>query len=61
MDNLESWRMFESTGKIDDYLQYAKEKKINKARENFISKIEGERNGRDNNSDRYGDFTDTYK
>ena len=43
MDNLESWRMFESTGKIDDYLQYAKEKKINKARENFISKIEGER------------------
>ena len=29
MDNLESWRMFESTGKIDDYLQYAKEKKIN--------------------------------
>ena len=36
MDNLESWRMFESTGKIDDYLQYAKEKKINKARENFI-------------------------
>ena len=28
MDNLESWRMFESTGKIDDYLQYAKEKKI---------------------------------
>ena len=61
MDNLESWRMFESTGKIDDYLQYAKEKKINKARENFISKIEGERNGRDNNSARYGDFSDTYK
>ena len=61
MDNLESWRMFESTGKIDDYLQYAKEKKINKARENFISKIEGERNGRDNNSCRYGDFSDTYK
>lgn len=28
MDNLESWRMFESTGKIDDYLQYAKEKKL---------------------------------
>lgn len=61
MDNLESWRMFESTGKIDDYLQYAKEKKINKARENFISKIEGERNARDNNSGRYGDFSDTYK
>ena len=26
-----------------------------------ISKIEGERNGRDNNSGRYGDFSDTYK
>ena len=25
MDNLESWRMFESTGKIDDYLKRAKE------------------------------------
>ena len=61
MDNLESWRMFESTGKIDDYLQYAKEKKFNKARENFISKIEGERNGRDNNSGMYCDFSYTYK
>ena len=40
MDNLDSWRVFETTGKVEDYLKYAQEKKVNEARENFISKIE---------------------
>ena len=61
MEYLNSWRVFEETGKIEDYLNYAKEKKINRARENFISKLEGKENGRDNYSSGNGDFPVTYK
>ncbi len=61
MDNLDSWRVFETTGKVEDYLKYAQEKKVNEARENFISKIEGDRNGRDNDGSGNGNFRDTYK
>ncbi len=61
MEYLNSWRVFEETGKIEDYLNYAKEKKIKRARENFISKLEGKENGRDNNSSGNGDFPVTYK
>ena len=61
MDNLDSWRVFESTGKVEDYLKYAQEKKVNEARENFISKIEGDNNGRDDYSGGNGNFRDTYK
>ena len=61
MDNLGSWRVFETTGKVEDYLKYAQEKKVNEARENFISKIEGDRDCRDDDSSRNGNFRDTYK
>ena len=61
MDNLDSWRVFETTGKVQDYLKYAQEKKVNEARENFISKIEGDRGGRDDYSSGNGNFRDTYK
>ncbi len=61
MDNLDSWRVFESTGRVEDYLKYTKEKRINRARENFISKIEGDRDGRDDDSGGNGHFRDTYK
>lgn len=61
MDNLDSWRVFETTGKVEDYLKYAQEKKVNEARENFISKIEGDKNGRDDYSSGNGNFRDTYK
>lgn len=61
MDNLDSWRVFETTGKVQDYLKYAQEKKVNEARENFISKIEGDRDGRDNDGSGNGNFRDTYK
>ncbi len=61
MDNLDSWRVFETTGKVEDYLKYAQEKKVNEARENFISKIEGDRDGRDNDGSGNGNFRDTYK
>ena len=30
MDNLDSWRVFESTGRVEDYLKYTKEKRINR-------------------------------
>ena len=26
MDNLDSWRVFETTGRVEDYLKYTKEK-----------------------------------
>ena len=39
MDNLNSWKVFEATGKIEDYLKYADERRINKARESFIARI----------------------
>ena len=61
MDTVGSWRVFETTGKVEDYLKYAQEKKVNEARENFISKIEGDRDGRDDDSSRNGNFRDTYK
>lgn len=62
MDNLESWKIFESTGKVEDYLKYADERRLNDARESFISAIEGGRtNGRDNHSSGNGNFFDGYK
>lgn len=62
MDNLNSWKIFESTGKVEDYLKYADERKLNEARENFISAIEGDRtNGRNNHSNGDGNFLDGYK
>ena len=39
MDNLNSWKVFEATGKIEDYLKYADERRINKTRESFIARI----------------------
>lgn len=61
MNNLDSWRIFESTGKVEDYLKYAQEKKVNEARENFISKVEGDKNGRDDYGSGNGNFRDSYK
>lgn len=62
MDNLNSWKVFESTGKVEDYLKYADERRLKDARESFISAIESERtNGRDNHSGGNGNFLDGYK
>lgn len=61
MDNLDSWRVFETTGRVEDYLKYAQERKVKEARENFISKIEGDRDGRDDYGSGNGDFRDSYK
>ncbi|MFQ9514761.1 MAG: hypothetical protein ACLRZ9_02930 [Eubacterium sp.] len=62
MDNLESWKIFESTGKIEDYLKYADERRLKDARESFISAVEGEKtNGRDNYSSGNGNFLNGYK
>lgn len=61
MDNLDSWRVFETTGKVEDYLKYAKEKRVNEARESFIFKIEGDRNDRENDCGGHGDFRNAYK
>ena len=62
MDNLGSWKVFESTGKVEDYLKYADERRLKEARESFISAIKGEEtNGRDNHSSGDGNFLDGYK
>ena len=62
MDNLNSWKAFEGSGKIEDYLRYAKEKKLTDACERFIAVVEGQENdGRDNNSSRDSDFPNVYK
>ncbi len=62
MDNLESWKIFESTGKVEDYLKYADERRLKQACESFISAIEGEKtNGRENYGSGNGDFFDGYK
>lgn len=62
MDNLDSWKIFESTGKVEDYLKYADERRVKEACESFLSVIEGERtNGRDNHSSGNGNFLDGYK
>lgn len=62
MDNLNSWKIFESTGKVEDYLKYADERRLNKARESFISAIEGDKtNGRSNHGNGDGNFLDGYK
>lgn len=62
MDNLNSWKIFESTGKVEDYLKYADERRLKDARESFISAVEGEStNGRDNHSGGNGNFLDGYK
>lgn len=62
MDNLSSWKIFESTGKVEDYLKYADERRLNEAREHFISAIEGEKkNGRQDYGNGDGDFLNGYK
>lgn len=62
MDNLESWKVFESTGKVEDYLKYAEERRLNQARESFLSAIEGEQtNGRDNYGNGNGNFFNGYQ
>ncbi len=62
MDNLESWKVFESTGKVEDYLKYADERRLQKARENFLSVIEGgQTDDRKNYSGGNGNFRDAYK
>jgi hypothetical protein len=61
MDNLDSWRVFETTGKVEDYLKYAQQKRVNQAREKFISQVEGQKNGRDDYGSGNGNFSDTYK
>lgn len=62
MDNLESWKAFESSGRIEDYLKYAKEKKLTDAYENFISAVERQENdGRNDNSSGDSYISDVYK
>lgn len=62
MDNLESWKIFETTGKVEDYLKYAEERRLKNARESFISAIEGERaDGGNNYGSGNGNFRDAYK
>lgn len=62
MDNLNSWKIFESTGSVEDYLKYADERRLKNARESFISAIEGEhKNGRNNHGSGNGNFLDGYK
>ena len=62
MDNLESWKVFESTGKVQDYLKFTNQRRINEARESFVSNVEGVNlNGRKSNSDRNGHFINEYK
>ena len=62
MDNFESWKAFESTGKVEDYLKYAEERKVKDACKNFISAVEGEStNGRDDYGSGNSDFFDGYK
>ncbi|MBR1740810.1 MAG: hypothetical protein IJ733_02870 [Lachnospiraceae bacterium] len=62
MDQMDCWKIFETTGKVEDYLRYADEKRINNACESFISAIESEgTDGRDNHGGRNGNFLDGYK
>lgn len=64
MDNLSSWKVFETTGKVKDYLKYADERRVNEARESFISAInntEGRKDGRDGYDDGNGDIVNGYK
>lgn len=62
LENLENWKIFESTGKVEDYLKYADERRLKNAYESFVSAIEGERtNGRDEHSSGDGNFFDGYK
>lgn len=62
MDNLGSWKVFETTGKVEDYLKYADEKRVREARESFLSAVEGDKtNGRDKHSNGNGNFLDAYK
>lgn len=62
MDNFDSWKVFESTGKVQDYLKFTNQRRVNEARESFISKVEGEdSNVRKNSSDGNGHFIDEYK
>lgn len=52
-----SWKIFETTGKIEDYLKYAKEKKVDQACERFVSVLEGkDDNGRNNDGSGNSDF-----
>lgn len=54
---MEYWKVFESTGKVEDYLKYADEKRVRDACEKFISAIEREgKDGRNNNSGGNGNF-----
>lgn len=62
MEHWESWKIFESTGKVEDYLKYAEEKRLKNACESFISAVEGEEtNGRNNHGGGNCDFLDGYK
>lgn len=62
MDNLNNWNVFETTGRVEDYLKYADEQRMKNARESFISAIEGEgTNGRNNHGSGNGNFLDGYK
>lgn len=64
MDNLNSWKVFEATGKIEDYLKYADERRINKARESFIARIkdtEGKEDGRNSNGAGDDNIFDGYR
>ena len=62
MEDLSNWKIFESTGKVEDYLKYADERRLKNAYESFVSAIEGEgTNGRDNHSSGDGTFLNGYK
>lgn len=64
MDNLSSWKVFEATGKVEDYLKYADERRVNEARENFISAIniaEGKKDGRNGYGSGNSNIFNAYK
>lgn len=62
MDNLKNWKIFEETGRIQDYLKFTNERRVNEAMENFISKVEGEkRDGRKGNSNGNSHFINEHK
>lgn len=62
MDNLKSWETFQSTGKVEDYLKYADEKRLRDACERFISALDSEgTDGRNNHSGGDGYILNGYK
>ena len=61
MDIFESWKTFEKSGKVEDYLKYAGEKRQKNAYDNFISMLEEDSDGRNNYSSGNGTLPNAYK